>query len=92
MKIVINKDFGGYGLNEKWEKIAETLNVSEDDEQMRTHPDLIQEIETGEYENDNYAELGVVEIPDDSTDYEINEYDGFESVIYVLDGKIHWAH
>jgi hypothetical protein len=79
-------------LNEKWEKIAEVLNVSEDDEQMRTHPDLIQEIETGEYENDNYAELGVVEIPDDSTDYEINEYDGFESVIYVLDGKIHWAH
>lgn len=33
--------------------------------------------------------LIVVEIPDESTDYYIEDYDGVESVIYVVDGKIH---
>ena len=37
------------------------------------------------------AELEVVEIPDGATDYYLNEYDGMESIIYVLDGKLHWA-
>ena len=33
--------------------------------------------------------LIVVEIPDESTDYYINDYDGVESVFYVVNGKIH---
>ena len=37
------------------------------------------------------ANLRIVEIPDDYTDYYINEYDGAETLIYVKDGKLHWA-
>lgn len=37
----------------------------------------------------NFAKLQVVEIPDCATDYQIDEYDGFETIIYVIDGKIH---
>ena len=37
------------------------------------------------------AKLRVVEIPDCATDYEIDEYDGFETIIYVVDGKIYHA-
>lgn len=35
------------------------------------------------------AVLMVVEIPDNATDWELDEYDGLESIIYVADGKIH---
>ena len=38
-----------------------------------------------------YSKLRIVEIPDDYTDYYIDEYDGAESVIYVKDGKLHWV-
>ena len=34
------------------------------------------------------ARLKVVEIPDEATDWEIDEYDGSESIICVVDGKI----
>ena len=34
------------------------------------------------------ARLKVVEIPDEATDWKIDEYDGSESLIYVVDGKI----
>ena len=35
------------------------------------------------------AKLKVVEIPEEATDWEINEYDGLESITYVVDGKLH---
>ena len=33
----------------------------------------------------------VVDIPDESTDYLITDYDGIETLYYVLDGKIRVA-
>lgn len=35
--------------------------------------------------------LEVVEIPEEATDWEIDEYDGQESITYVVDGKIYHA-
>jgi hypothetical protein len=35
------------------------------------------------------AKLKVVEIPEEATDWELNEYDGLESITYVVDGKLH---
>ena len=35
--------------------------------------------------------LKVVEIPDENTDYYNDDYDGNERVVYVLNGKIHFA-
>lgn len=87
MKLVINKCFGGFSVNDN---IVKMLNLESryDLEDDRTNVKLIELIESGEDVNSEYSDLEVVEIPDDATDYKINEYDGYESVYYVLDGKI----
>ena len=87
MKIVINKCFGGFSVNDN---IVKMLNLESryDLEDDRTNVKLIELIESGEDVNGDYSNLAVVEIPDDATDYMINEYDGYENVLYVLDGKI----
>lgn len=89
MKIVINNCFGGYGLSQDFlEKYGEEFNSFE-----RSYPKLVSAIEEfGEDKASGFcANLRIVEIPDDSTDYYIDEYDGAESIIYVKDGKLHWA-
>ena len=46
----------------------------------REDPDLISIVETlGKDADGNFAELGIVEIPN-GTDYQIDEYDGVESI------------
>ena len=87
MKIVINKCYGGFSVNEN---IVKMLNLVSryDLEDDRTNAKLIELIESGADVNTRCSNLTVVEIPDDATDYMINEYDGFENVLYVLDGKI----
>ena len=87
MKIVINKCFGGFSVNDN---IVKMLNLEsryelEDD---RTNTKLIEIIESGKNVIGEFSNLVVVEIPDDATDYIIDEYDGYENVLYVLDGKI----
>jgi hypothetical protein len=42
-------------------------------------------------ENNHIGDLVVVEIPDNATDWNIEEYDGLETVIYVLNGRICYA-
>ena len=60
------------------------------DEDQRTNPILIEMVERDAgAANGRCAELKVVEIPDNATDWELDEYDGAESIIYVTDGKIH---
>ena len=87
MKIVINKCFGGFSVNDN---IVKMLNLEsryelEDD---RTNAKLIELIESGVNVNGEFSNLAVVEIPDDATDYIIDEYDGYEHILYVLNGKI----
>ena len=86
MKIVINGDWGGFCLTKK---VARILGVEtyDDSDAIRTNPTLIKMLEEGKKIND----LEVVEIPDNATDYMIREYDGNESIIYVVDGKLHYA-
>lgn len=89
MKFVINACYGGYGLSQEFlDKYGEDMEWRERDD-----PELVAAVEEfGEVEaSDNFAKLRVVAIPDDSTDYSIEEYDGYESIIYVKDGKLHWA-
>lgn len=84
MKLVINACYGGFGINKKWE--AE--NCEKD---CRECAKLIRAIEERENVDDGFSKLAVVEFPDEATDYELLEYDGIESVLYVLDGKIRYA-
>lgn len=89
MKIVVNKCFGGFSVNDN---IVNMLNLESRYDFLlrndRTNVKLIELIESGEDVNGEFANLIVVEIPDDATDYIIDEYDGYENVLYVLDGKI----
>lgn len=82
MKIVINACFGGFGLSEE---AYEFLGIPWDGygfefDEDRTNPELVKCVETlGEYADGMCAKLKVVDIPDD-VDWEIDEYDGLESV------------
>ena len=89
MKMIINDCYGGFGVRQEVLDELELNGFSE--EELRTAAQLIEEIENGKDVSDDCAELKVVEIPDESTDYYLDEYDGLESVIYVVDGKLNWA-
>ena len=89
MKMIINDCYGGFGVRQEVLDELELNDFSE--EELRTAARLIEEIENGKDISDDCAELKVVEIPDESTDYYLDEYDGLESVIYVVDGKLNWA-
>ena len=87
MKYIINKCYGVFHINPV---ILDDLNLfGKDDEELRTNNTLIGLIEKGEAVGLFYSKPKVVEIPDEATDWELNEYDGFESITYVLDGKLH---
>lgn len=90
-KIVINVCFGGfdvpsgfcetYGLD-KWS----SWDIPRDDAR------LVEYVESHADENGQLAfgcsRLCVCEIPDNATDWRIQEYDGAEDVWCVVDGKI----
>lgn len=89
MKFVINACYGGFGINSKWCAKNCKEGCRED---CRKCEKLIRAVEEREEVVSNYfSQLTVVEIPDEATDYEILEYDGCESLLYVLDGKIRYA-
>lgn len=86
MKLVINKCYGGFGLSED---ALKALGVEYADEVERFDVRLVEMVEAdAEAVGYSYSELKVVEIPDFATDWMIDEYDGFESIVYVVDGKI----
>ena len=82
MKIVLNKKFGGFGcgVTEQYQDWVYKF------ESERTALKLVKFVET--HPND-CGDLKVIEIPNESTDWNINEYDGFESIVYVVDGEIY---
>lgn len=89
MKFVLNKCYGGFSLSKKAQEMlgVDSPFASAFD---RNDPKLIEVVEKlGKEANGNYTELVVVEIPSEATDYEIDNYDGIENIIYVLDGKIY---
>lgn len=88
MKIVINKCYGGFGVSEEGLKM---LNLKNDWDVDRKDERLIELVESGVDISGFCAELEVVEIPDEATDWEMNEYDGYESITYVVGGKLYHA-
>lgn len=88
MKMVVNQCYGGFGVKDE---VLERLGLDEYAEDLRYDPRLIAEIERlgSKAVSDTYAQLAVVELPDNTTDYYIDDYDGVENVFYVVDGKIH---
>ena len=88
MKIAINSCFGGFKLNDN---IVREYGFKSNYNVDRTDPKLIELIESGAHVSGRSSHVILESIPDEATDWTIIEYDGSEDVIYVLDGKIHWA-
>lgn len=86
MKVVINKCYGGFGLSEdayeylglKWDGYGWAYS----DYDKRTAPELVECVETlgSKVASGYWARLEVVEVPDGEA-WEIDYYDGFETVI-----------
>jgi hypothetical protein len=90
MKIIINTCYGGFSFNETAIQ-RYGIQTYDDDTATRTRADLIEAIEHGEDLSAPYAKLDVVEIPDEATDFAIEEYDGMENIVYVVNGKLNWT-
>lgn len=94
MKIVINRCFGGFSLPSYF---CEIYELDKYDDIDRADARLVEFLEsyfaaTGKNSySESFSKLVVEEIPDNSTDWHIDDYDGAESIIYVVDGKLHWA-
>ncbi len=84
MKIVVNADFGGYDCDDVSEQYEDLVDRCEDD---RTNPELVAFVEN---HPDDCGDLVIRTIPDNATDWDIQEDDGNETLIYVVDGKIHY--
>ena len=92
MRIVINKCYGGFSVSEE---LANRLGLKNGycAEEMRTDERLIEAVlEDREKASGECARLAVVDVPDEATDWRIDEYDGFESITYVLNGKMYEAY
>lgn len=89
MQVVINHCHGGFGFSAKAEEILTAL-LGEDGcynlelYENRHNPILVALVkQMGKAVNGNFANLEVCDIPD-GLDYDIEEYDGYESVIPYL--------
>lgn len=89
MKFVLNKCYGGFDLSEE----AQEILGQADFEIKRDDPDLLALIEEKgiQFVQGKYAKLKVVEVPESATDFTLDEYDGWERIIYVVDGKLNFV-
>jgi hypothetical protein len=89
MIMVLNKDWGGFHLPKEF---CDQHGFHRYDDIERDDFRLVEFIQAhgGEYKGDGVI-LCAVKIPDEATDWEMDEYDGFESITYVVGGKIHHA-
>lgn len=89
MTFVINRCWGGFHIPEEF---ANAHDLDTYDEISRTDPRLVEFVrEHGGKVVEGCAELVLVEVPDTCTDWELDDYDGMESITYVVDGKIYHA-
>lgn len=90
MKVVINTCFGGFSLS----KFAvEQLHLKNEYSDIdRDDPELIELVEKyPDMASGPCAKLKVAYFPDAATDWTIYDYDGAETLIYVLNGKLHYV-
>lgn len=84
MKCVINPSYYVFNIpNDLHEKLKNKYDES-NRHLMRTDKHFVNWVES----HKNETSLKTVDIPDNVSDYEITEYDGYESVTAVLNGKI----
>ena len=88
MKIVINRSFGGFSLSDYAVKELGLKSPYDDIDRQDTRLIRLVQI-SAKATGGCHSRLCIVDIPDEATDWEINDYDGAEYIVYVLDGKLH---
>ena len=85
MKVVVNKDFRGYGCCVP-EQYADLVYKYEED---RTNSELVAFVENNPCD---CGYLQIITIPDNTTDWDIiKDDDGEEIIVCVVDGKIRYC-
>lgn len=82
MNIVVNRSWGSFHIPKE---IADKRGLSIYDDIDRTDEELVEYVETHD------SSLKVLSIPDEATDWDIWDYDGMETIIFVVGGKIYFA-
>ena len=89
MKVVLNKMFGGFSLSHKFCDVYPQFNCYGEDQDNQELIKCIEEFGINNAQGIN-AEFEIVELPSETTDYYIDEYDGYNQLIYVVDGKLNF--
>ena len=92
MIFILNKCYGGWSISDfAMEQLGLDSNYPDMDEvDEKKLAELINEYGS-EKCSGHSAELKVIEIPDNATDWDIEDYDGIERIVYVVDGKLNYA-
>lgn len=87
MKLVVNTCYGGFDVPKEYLKDfgVSSWRIERNDPKLVS---LAEKLIAKGKNSFGFTCLAVVDIPDEATDYMINEEDGMEVVIYVLDGKL----
>lgn len=90
MKVLFNNCYGGFNFSKAFIEAHPEIKCGEC---SRTSPELIKMVEDFGLEraSNNFSAMAIAFVPDKATDWWIDEYDGYEFVYYVLDGKRHRA-
>ena len=91
MKYIINRTYGGFTIPDQVMEALELTSAYDVPGDMRMNPHFIHWVEHHSAElakKGRKSELAVVEIPDNATDWRLEEYDGLESITAVVDGKL----
>ena len=89
-KIVLNICYGGFSVSDEVVKLLGLKDAYDDID--REDERLVELVEKDpEKASGEYSRLKVVTIPDNYTDWEILEEDGWEELIYVVKGRIYHA-
>lgn len=86
MKFALNKAWGGFKLSNEFCTLYPEFRpysyIERDDPRL---------IEFMEKRGGKMGDVVLVELDGVPTDYVLNDYDGKESIIYVVDGKLRFA-
>lgn len=92
MKMVLNREWGGFSVPQDF---CDAYNLGDAYEVechiKRDDPRFVKWVQEHADSEGQCSDLAIVEIPDECTDYEIDDYDGMESITYVVGGKLYHA-
>ena len=92
IEVLVNECFGGFSFSdEAWEIIQPWCD--DDDFEARTDPRVIKLYKErgSEFMSGEYSSIGLETIPSNATDWWIDDYDGNETLYYIVDGKRYLA-